>query len=169
MNFPIEVIRHTPPFVWVIAVAVCLRAARSLRTRWMTLRTLFIVPAIFILAGILGVSFRSVDNALGWALMATAFVPAGYFSAPHPLAIDRASSRLQLGPSWVAAIRVPLIFVVRYALAVAIAVLPDQAKTLLLVTSVFSGGVVGYYVGWCAGLLRAYYRAPNSSAQLQKA
>jgi hypothetical protein len=169
MNFAIEVIRHTPPFVWIIAVVVCLRAAQGLRTRWMKLRSLFLVPAIFILAGILGVSFRSVDNAIGWAVMATAFVPVGLFSAPHPLAIDRAGSRLQLGPSWVTAFRVPLIFVVRYCLAVAIAVRPDQAKILLLVTSVFSGGVVGYYVGWCAGLLRAYYRAPLGSADLQKA
>jgi hypothetical protein len=101
--------------------------------------------------------------------MATALVPAGFFSAPHPLAIDRANSRLQLGPSWTMAFRVPVIFIVRYALAVAIAVRPDQVRLLLLVTSIFSGAVVGYYVGWCAALMRVYFRAPGSSGQLQKA
>jgi hypothetical protein len=164
MNFAVDVAKHTPPFVWLIAAMVCVRAARSLRTRWMKLQTLFIVPAIFIVVGALGVSFRSSENAVLWALMAMAFLPAGFFSAPHPLAIDRANSRLKLGPSWLTAIRVPLIFLVRYALAVAIAVRPDQAKPLLLVTNIFSGAVVGYYVGWCLCLIRAYRKAPMIGA-----
>ena len=57
-------------------------------------------------------------------------------------------------------IRVPVIFIIRYALQVAIAVQPRHKAELLFATSVFSGAVVGYYVGWSLGLLQAYYLAP---------
>jgi hypothetical protein len=160
MIFFVEMIRQTPPFVWVIAVLICLRAARSLRTRWVSLVGLFAVPLIFVAGGIAGASLQSVDNAIGWGVLAFMLVPAGYFTAPQPLAIDHAKRRLQLPRSLVAAIRVPVIFVVRYGLEVAIAVQPRHKAELSFATSVFSGAVVGYYVGWSLGLLQAYYLAP---------
>jgi hypothetical protein len=52
-----------------------------------------------------------------------------------------------------------VIFIVRYALQVMIAVQPTHKAELLFATSVFSGAVVGYYVGWSLGLLQAYYLA----------
>jgi len=160
VTFFVEMVRQTPPFVWVIAVLICLRAARSLRTRWVSLIGLFVVPLVFVAGGIAGASLQSSDNVIGWAVLAFMMVPTGYFTAPQPLAIDHAKRRMQLPRSLVAAIRVPVIFIVRYALEVAIAVQPRHKAELLFATSVFSGAVVGYYVGWSLGLLQAYYLAP---------
>jgi len=162
MTFFVEMIRHTPPFVWVIALLICVRAARSLRTRWMSLIGLFVVPIIFVAGGIAGASLQSSHNLIGWAVLAFMMVPAGYFTAPQPLAIDHAKRRLQVPRSVVGAVRVPVIFIVRYALQVAIAVQPTHRGELLFATSVFSGAVVGYYVGWSLGLLQAYYLAPRA-------
>jgi len=160
MIFFVEMIRHTPPFVWVIAVLICVRAARSLRVRWVSLIGLFLVPVIFVAGGIAGASLQSLDNVIGWAVLAFMMVPTGYFTAPQPLAIDHAKRRMQLPRSVAGAVRVPVIFIVRYALQVAIAVQPGHKAELLFATSVFSGAVVGYYVGWSLGLLQAYYLAP---------
>ncbi len=162
MIFCVDMIRQTPPFVWVIAVLICVRAVRSLRARWVSLLGLFVVPLIFIAGGILGASLQSSDNVIGWAVLAFMMVPTGYFTAPHPLAIDHVKRRLQVPRSLVGAIRVPVIFIVRYALQVAIAVEPRHRAELLFATSVFSGAVVGYYVGWSLGLLQAYYLAPRA-------
>jgi hypothetical protein len=160
MTFLVEMIRHTPPFVWVIAVLICVRAARSLRVRWVSLIGLLLVPVIFVAGGIAGASLQSSDNVIGWAVLAFVMVPTGYFTAPLPLAIDHAKRRMRLPRSVASAIRVPVIFIVRYALQVAIAVQPKHKAELLFATSVFSGAVVGYYVGWSLGLLQAYYLAP---------
>lgn len=164
MDFWIEVIKQTPPWVWVVAAFVIVRSARFLRTRWIRLHSLMLIPVLFIAVGVLSLSLRSAENSLAWLLLAVLMFPLGFFTAPHPLAIDRASSRLQLGRSYVAAIRVPLIFVVRYGLEVAIAVHPDRAATLRLITTAFSGAFTGYYIGWSAALLRAYWRAPSDIA-----
>jgi hypothetical protein len=159
-TFLFEVIKHTPPFVWVIAVLICVRAARSLRTRWMSLFSLFIVPVIFVAGGIAGASLHSADNLIGWAILAFVFVPTGYFTAPQPLAIDHPKRRLQLPRSVFGAIRVPAIFIIRFVLAVMSAVQPARKGEIDLATSLFSGAVVGYYVGWSLGLLQHYYLAP---------
>ena len=161
MTFVVEMIRHTPLFVWAIAVVICVRAGRSLRTRWVSLVSLFLVPVIFVAGGIAGASLHSSDNLIAWAILAFMLVPAGYFTAPHPLAIDHAARRLRLARSIPSAIRVPLVFIIRYALQVAMAVHPEQRGLLQLVTSLFSGAVVGYYLGWSLGLLQAYCLAPR--------
>jgi len=163
MDFWIEVFRQTPPWVWVVALLVVFRSARFLRTRWIRLQSLMLIPTLFIIVGVLSLSLRSPQNTLAWAVSAAALFPLGFFTAPHPLAIDRANSRLKIDRSYVAAIRVPLIFVIRYALQVAMAVHPDHAETLRLVTSAFSGAFTGYYIGWSAALLRAYWRAPETA------
>jgi hypothetical protein len=164
MNSALEILKHTPPFVWVIALLVCARAALSLRARWMSLLRLFIVPVIFIIGGIAGVSLRSSDNLLSWAVLAFVMVPAGFFTAPRPLAIDRSKGRLQLPRSIPSAIRVPVIFIIRYALAVALALHPEHTAELQFATSLFSGAVVGYYLGWSIGLLQTYYLTPKPLA-----
>jgi hypothetical protein len=162
LTFFVEMIRQTPPVVWLAAAVICLRAARSLRTRWVSLVSLFLIPLIFIAGGIAGASLHSADNVIGWAILAFVLVPTGYFTAPQPLAIDHAKKRLHLPRSIFAAIRVPAIFVIRYALAVMSAVQPRLRGEIALATSLFSGAVVGYYLGWCLGLLQAYYLAPRA-------
>ena len=124
VNFAFEVVRHTPIFVWLIAVFVCLRSLRSLRTRWVSLVSLFIVPVIFIAGGVTGASLHAADNLIGWAILAFVCVPTGYFTAPQPLAIDHAKRRLKLPRALFTALRVPAIFIIRYALAVLSAVQP---------------------------------------------
>jgi hypothetical protein len=162
VTFLVEMVRHTPPLVWVIAVLICVRAVRSLRTRWVSLVSLFVVPVIFIAGGIAGASLHVRDNLIGWAVLAFLLVPTGYFTAPHPLAIDHARRRLQLPRSLFTAVRVPVVFMVRYGLAVAMAVLPARRAELSLANSVFSGAVVGYYLGWSLGLMQAYFLAPRA-------
>ena len=158
----VEVVRHTPFYAWAIAIVITLRAVRSLRSRWVSLVSLFIVPVIFVAGGIAGASLHARDNLIGWAILAFVMVPTGYFTTPHPLAIDHAKRRLHLPRSLFNALRIPVIFIIRYALAVASAVQPSRRTEIALATSLFSGAVVGYYLGWSLGLLQAYYLAPNA-------
>ena len=162
MTFASEVVRHTPPFVWVIAVLIGWRSVQSLRTRWVSLVRLFLVPVIFVVIGIAGASLQTRDNLVGWAMLAFLLVPTGYFTTPQPLAIDLAKRRLRIPRSVFTAIRVPAIFVIRYVLAVISAVQPARRGEIALVTSLFSGAVVGYYLGWSLGLLQHYFLAPRA-------
>jgi hypothetical protein len=160
--FAFEVARHTPPYVWAVAVLICWRSVQSLRTRWVSLVRLFLVPVIFVAVGIAGASLHSMDNLIGWAILAFVLVPTGYFTAPQPLAIDHAKRRMRIPRSLFTAIRVPAIFIIRYVLAVISAVQPARQAEIALATSLFSGAVVGYYLGWSLGLLQHYYFAPRT-------
>jgi hypothetical protein len=157
----VRILEHTPPYVWVALALICLRMVRNLRTRWLTLPALLFPAAAFILVGVIGSSVQSTADAIGWVVAACAAGPIGFFTAPHPLAIDRAKRRLQIRGSVLFATRLLVIFLVRYGLAVSMALHPDRHRELAFATSLFSGLFAGYYVGWSAFLLRAYLRAPK--------
>lgn len=157
----VQIIEHTPPYVWVALALICLRMARNLRTRWISLPALLFPAAAFILVGIVGSSVQSTTDAVGWAVAACLAAPIGFFTAPHPLAIDRTKGRLKIHGSVLFATRLLVIFIVRYVLAVLMAIHPDRHRELAFATSLFSGLFAGYYVGWSGFLLRAYRRAPK--------
>jgi hypothetical protein len=165
----LKIIENTPPYVWVALALICLRMARNLRTRWLTLQALLFPAAAFILVGIIGSSVQSTADALGWAVSACAGGPIGFFTAPHPLAVDRTKGRLQIRGSVLFATRLLVIFLIRYVLAVLMALHPDRHRELAFATSLFSGLFAGYYVGWSAFLLRAYRRAPKPDPQIPPA
>ncbi len=163
MGAVVPIITHTPPFVWVILALLMLRATRSARARTVSLFGLLLIPLLLILGGVAGLSIRSAQDSIGWAVMALIWLPVGFFTAPHPTEIDRAARTLRVPASIVAPLRLLLIFVVRYGLGVAIAMHPDRRAELTFHTNLFSGGVAGYYLGWTMFLLRAYWRAPRGS------
>jgi hypothetical protein len=109
----VQIIEHTPPYVWVALALICLRMARNLRTRWLSLQALLFPAAAFILVGIVGSSVQSTADAIGWAVAACVAGPIGFFTAPHPLAIDRTQGRLQIRGSVLFATRLLVIFLVR--------------------------------------------------------
>ncbi len=165
MGTVVAIITHTPPFVWVILAVLMLRAIRSARARTVSLFGLLLIPALLILGGAASLSIRSVQDSIGWAVMAVIWLPIGFFTAPHPTEIDRAARTLRVPASIVAPVRLLLIFLVRYGLAVAIAMHPDRRAELTFATNLFSGGVAGYYLGWTIFLLRAYWRAPRGAVR----
>jgi hypothetical protein len=164
MQFATDVITHTPPFVWVVLALIIYRMWRGMRKRWVSLTSLMIQAALFIVLGAAGLYLRAAPAALGWALAAVLLFPAGFFTAPHPLSVDRNAGKLLLPASILMPVRLLVIFVVRYGLAVVTALHPDRRAALDLATSLFSGAVAGYYIGWSACLLRAYWRAPVTVA-----
>jgi hypothetical protein len=164
MQFAAEVIAHTPPAVWVVLALIFYRMWRGMRKRWVSLTGLLIQAAAFIVLGLAGLYARSLVDAAGWVATAALLFPAGFLTAPHPLSIDRASGKLLIPGSIIMPLRLLVIFVVRYALAVLMALHPDRRAELNLAISLFSGAVAGYYIGWSVFLLRAYWRAPRPVA-----
>jgi hypothetical protein len=164
MQFAAEVIAHTPPFVWIVLALIAYRMWRGMRKRWVSLTGLMVQAGAFIVLGLAGLYARSVLDAAGWVVTAALLFPAGYLTAPHPLAIDRAAGRLLIPGSILMPLRLLVIFVVRYGLAVVSALHPDRRADIDLAISLFSGAVAGYYIGWSAFLLRAYWRAPSPAA-----
>ncbi len=162
MRFAEDVIAHTPPFVWVILALIVFRMWRLMRKRWVSLTRLLIQAVLFIGLGVAGLAWRSGLDAGGWAAAAALLFPAGFFTAPHPLAVDHKAGKLLIPASMLMPMRLLLIFVVRYSLAVLMALHPDRHDELMLAISLFSGAVAGYYLGWSAFLLRAYRQAPRA-------
>jgi hypothetical protein len=170
MQLVVDIIAHTPSFVWVVLIIMMWRMRRAMRQRWVSLTGLMAQAAIFLLLGVAGVTLRSSTDATGWALVAIVCFPVGFFTAPHPISIDHAKRSVLLPGSIILPLRLGVIFAVRYGLAVLTALHPDRRAELTLATSLFSGAVFGYYAGWTAFLFRAYWRhaetvkAPVASA-----
>jgi hypothetical protein len=160
MRLLFEILTHTPVYVWIFLALIVWRGTRALKSHWVTLYRLLALPILIIVAGTLGASFRSPQDTIGWAVMASLFAPLGYIIVPHPLSINRARRRLLMPASVLVMVRLLAIFLIRYALAVLTALHPDRRSDLNFATSLFSGAFAGYYVGWTVYLLRAYYRAP---------
>jgi hypothetical protein len=135
---------------------------RLMRQRWVSLTRLLIQAVLFIGLGVAGLIMRAGLDAGGWVAAAVLLFPAGFFTAPHPLAVDHKAGKLLIPASMLMPARLLVIFLVRYALAVLIAMHPDRRDQLLLALSLFSGAVAGYYLGWSAFLLRAYRKAPRA-------
>ncbi len=164
MQFAAEVIAHTPPFVWLVLALILYRMWRGMRKRWVALTGLLIQAGAFIALGLAGLYSRSLLDAGGWLATAVLLFPAGFLTAPHPLSVDRGAGRLLLPGSILMPIRLLVIFVMRYGLAVVTALHPDRRASLDLATSLFSGAIAGYYIGWSAFLLQTYWRAPRPAA-----
>lgn len=164
MQFAAEIIAHTPPAVWVVLVLIFYRMWRGMRQRWVSLTGLLIQAGLFIVLGLAGLYARSAFDAGGWVATSVLLFPAGFLTAPHPLSIDRAAGKLLIPGSILMPLRLLVIFVVRYGLAVVSALHPDRRAQIDLATSLFSGAVAGYYIGWSVFLLRAYWRTPKAEA-----
>lgn len=90
MTFLVQMLLHTPVYVYVLLAWLVWRGLLSLRLRTVALWRLFIVPSVFAATG-LSIIWRAnvgFPGVVAWLVSAVAFLPLGFVTGPHILRID---------------------------------------------------------------------------------
>jgi hypothetical protein len=159
---------NTPWWVWPLLALLIGLGVQALRPRRVTPVRVLITPVMFLNWGLIGLVFtaRGTPMALlDWAIAAAA--GAGLALASFRTAgLAVADGLVHLPGSPAPLLRNLSIFVVKFALAVALARLPEWHADLVLADAGVSGIVAGYFLGWTAQFIRFYRRAVPAALAL---
>ena len=161
MIFVVQMVIHTPPYVFVLLAYFILQGVLSLRTREQAIWRMLIVPSLFTGTGLLLLVVRPLGGALpilAWLIGLVAFIPLGLVTGPRLLAMDRSSGRMMRAGSPVSLVRNLLVFAAQYGIAVALFLHPEAQADLAVAAHAVSGTSVGYFIGWTVAF-RRHYRA----------
>ncbi|CUI06027.1 DUF6622 family protein [Massilia antarctica] len=171
----IQILTHTPLYVWAILALLVYRGVVALREREMTLGKMFIIPLIMLalslqdIAAKFGTAFLPLSawasGAVVMTLLVWKFGSAGISAGATP-------GKVRVHGSWVPLAMMLAIFFTKYATAVTLVVQPQASHNALfsmLVCALF-GVFNGYFLGGlarnltCWQVLRAPARASSYPA-----
>jgi len=168
MEFALEIVTHTPWWVFALLAYVIWMGVKGLRPRTLPLARMFITPVVFIVWGVLGAAGRHLPpglNAAAWIGGAVLGVIPGALTSPRRIELDRALNLVHVEGSPFPLVRNLTIFGLRYGLAVAAAISHGDDLGLAVVATAVSGLSAGYFVGWSGMFWRRLARAPAIPAQ----
>ncbi len=160
MPGPIVILVHTPWWAWALCALLVARGVPALRTRSVPVARVLIVPAVFMAWGIASLAMRSTGSpglAVTWFACAVAGLAIGWQTTTlKGVLIDRAAGRVTLPGSAVPLVRNLTIFLVKYALGVAMVLAPAWRGDLALLSIGVSGLSAGYFAAWVLRLTLRY-------------
>jgi hypothetical protein len=163
----IQILLHTPSWVWLALAAALWRGYVLTRPRQLARSRLALLPALFATLSVVGVvsSFGVQAGALlcwagGLALSAYETQRRG---APAGAAYIAQRRSYDLPGSWVPLLLVLLIFGVKYTIGVQLALHPALRgnDVLALIASAVYGALSGVFIGRALGLWQLQRRAPR--------
>jgi non-heme chloroperoxidase len=166
----LAVLQRTPWWVFTVLALLIVTGAQALRPRVVPVWRLLIVPAIFIVWGILSVVLRSAAVpvlALDWIALAAFGTVIGWATTRLRGFAFEANGRIVRVPGTLLPLaRNLLIFVARYGLAVAAAFAATGTVHAQIVAwdVGVSGFATGYFLGWLARFARARRATPAPEA-----
>jgi hypothetical protein len=166
MNLFIRILGGTPWWVWALLLILVWLGLQAARPRVVRLQRIFVIPAIFIFWGLVSLTMRPMFSetiALDWAAAALGGAALGMLTTRvEGLQVDRRLGLVELPGSWRPLARFLAIFLIKYVLAVAIALRPDLRGELTLCDVAVSGALTGYFGAWAFVFLRSYLGAANA-------
>jgi hypothetical protein len=171
MPTPIAILQHTPWWVFAIGALLVVRGVPALRTRSAPLARLLIVPAVFMAWGIGSLVFRATGAPMlvpVWLVCGIAGLAIGWLTTRlDEVVIDRVAGRVTLPGSVVPLLRNLTIFLVKYALGVAVALAPAWRNDIALCSIGVSGLSAGYFAAWVLRLALRYRAAGRLAVAVQ--
>ncbi|MBJ7309942.1 hypothetical protein H7U20_06995 [Rugamonas sp. CCM 8940] len=169
-----QIISHTPIYVWAILGFLVYRGVAASQDRTVTLRSLFIIPAVM-----LGLSLQDIANRFGLhgAPLAAWIIGAALSTGltwqlidGKRINVNRAEGSVTVRGSWLPLALMMAIFCAKYAVAIAFAMSPALRQEALFAVTVCAtfGLFNGVFLGRLLGHLAAYLKAA-SQAGLQSA
>jgi hypothetical protein len=152
-----RVAANTPYWVWALLGLLLVTGFQGLRPRVVAVARVLLLPSAFLAWGVY--SLLSRGNGIGVAgSWLTAAVAGGILAAvTAPTTAPRFSGgTVHLPGSPVPLLRNQAIFVLKYALAVALMLAPAERSMIILSDACISGVVAGYFLAWSARFLLAY-------------
>ena len=160
-----QILIHTPVYVWVILAVLVWRGSAALREREMTVRSLFIVPAIMLALSLQDVVMKFGPDAAplaAWAAAAAATALLVWKSGADRIVPGAAPGSVRVRGSWAPLAMMMAVFFTKYAASVLLAILPHARQDALFVTGVclLFGVFNGAFLGRLARDLAASRGAP---------
>jgi hypothetical protein len=158
----LQIITHTPLYVWAILGLLVWRGLAASRAREVSVRALCILPLLMIGLGLQGIlSGFGADRAapLLWAAGLAAGVALGWASAARTRFVpDPARGVVHQPGSWLPLALMMAIFCMKYAVAVALAIVPAlrQQAPFVAVVCVLFGALGGVFTGRVLRAVVAY-------------
>jgi hypothetical protein len=167
MQFYLEIVTHTPTWVFILLAFLIYQGIQALRPRTVSIWRLFIVPVVFIVMGVSRMVFGHADGLappLAWLVAAAALAPIGFLTAPKALGVNHAAHTVTRPGSVLPLVRNVTVFLLQYAVAVTAALHPNAHSAGALIARAVSGATAGYFIGWAMALLRHYRAAKDQPA-----
>lgn len=159
----LDILRHTPIGVYLMFFGLLALSALRLRAGVRDVRRVAIVPALFVVAGVIGLLARhDVVAASMWLFAAIGGGLLGSLSRPVMQA-DRPRREVWLPGSLMPTLRLLLIFAAHYLLHVAAALRPEQASNFMHWDAAVSGMAAGFFASWSWRFFQAWQSAPAIS------
>ncbi|MGK3124232.1 DUF6622 family protein [Candidatus Pantoea formicae] len=158
-----DLIQHTPVWVWVLFIYLIFRGLKALHTREVAVQKLFYIPLLFLIWGLFGVFRETTWLAYTLLAMIAGVLVGGATGAllsratAKPLASGNRDTITRPG-SVLPLIFMLLAFVIKYTLSVAVVIHPELTASLQfnllhgalsgLTIGIFWGSMLVYFIPW---------------------
>lgn len=148
----IQILSHTPLYVWAILAFLVWRGVAELRGREIALRRMFMLPLVMLVLSLHDIALKFGVGATVLAAWMTAFAAAALLSwrfGRVRVASGSAPGRVRVAGSVVPLLLMLSIFTLKYVTSVLLAVRPDLADQGMVVMAVCAmfGVFNGYFLG----------------------
>jgi hypothetical protein len=148
----LQIIQHTPLWVAALLALLVLLGMQALRPRDVPIWRVVLVPAAFIVWGVLSLRAKAAAApllAIDWLVTAAIGAALAWWTTKlEGVRVDYAASRVHVPGSIVPLVRNVSIFLVKYGLTAAMAVAPALQGMLSPWDIAVSGVSAGYFIGW---------------------
>ncbi len=165
----IQILTHTPLYVWAILAFLVNRGVNAMRDREMDVRRLVMIPAVMLILSLqdIGTKFGLGGWALAaWATTAAAAALLAGLSGSTRIAAGAAPGTVRVRGSRLPLVMMLAVFFTKYVASVALAVAPQLRHDTLFAIAVCAlfGVYNGWFVGRLAGDLAAWRTLPARMA-----
>ncbi|KQQ40168.1 hypothetical protein ASF61_05125 [Duganella sp. Leaf126] len=164
-----HILAHTPLYVWALLAFLVYRGCLASRDREVSLRALFVLPAVMLYLSVSGMQHTFGGGAAVWACWlagAGAGAVLAWRMTGAAIAVDRAQGMVVQRGSWAPLALMMGIFATRYTVAVLLTIDPAAAHggAVAVATCAVYGLFNGIFAGRLARYLSAWLRQPVSVA-----
>jgi hypothetical protein len=174
MPGPLTILQHSPWWIYPLLLLLVWFGLRGMRPRTLPIWRLAIVPLVFTGWGIVSILSRPATSGgliADWLVCAAVGAGSAWLSNRRmTVAIDVLRGKVTLQGSIGPLVRNLLVFATKYAVGVAMALLPTHRAEIAALDIGISGAMAGYFLGWLGRLTwnirgAGYIRAMPSPTQ----
>ncbi len=158
----LEILTHTPTWVFVLFAVVIALGALRLRDGERDARRVCLIPVLFVVAGLIGLCMRDDAAAIStWLVAASAGLVIGSLSRPAMRVVAGGYRIFLAGSAWPLA-RIVVIFAAHYFLNVAAVLSFNHRVDFMRLDAAVSGMAAGFFAGWLWRFVQAYRAAKSN-------
>jgi hypothetical protein len=169
MRALIAILQHTPWWVFALFALLVRFGVQALTPRRVAVPRLLVVPLVFFAWGLWSLALRSAASpslAADWVAFGIAGLAIGWWTTRlDDVRIDRLTGTVALPGSAVPLVRNLTIFAAKFALAVAMTLVPDWRAQIVSWDVAVSGLSAGYFAAWMLRFAQLYRDAGAAAVQ----